>query len=446
MKRFVLILLAFLSVCLFKSEVQACSCAEYGTPVCAEFWSADTVFAGQITDIKVVKDTDGHDARRLNLVVDQPFKGVTGVQVAVYTSSGTSCDRPFHKGKRYLVYAWRGANDRLYTGACSRTTSLETAQEDLDYLRKVAHEGAGESVSGQIQLERYQNLPGLRITAEGAGKTLETTTDEEGKFNVSLPGPGTFKVRVFAPFAAAAMRLVEGPTLKEDATDTQTIVEYELKLAKNQCYYSELSLFKINLHATAQIAGYVLTESGQPLERGSIDLVSAAKPEGSGRSEMLEADGSFHFRNLPPGEYYLVMNPRNEAPDDYDAPYPRTYFPGVSNISDATKIVLTEDATLNNVTLRLGQPMRERIVSGTVSWHDGRAFQNPHLSLYVNTKYLDRIKVDKNGNFSFKIYGDFMYVIVAKEDGEPGAESERLVLIDEKTTGLKLIIRPAKKK
>ena len=164
----------------------------------------------------------------------------------------------------------------------------------------------------------------------------------------------------------------------------------------------------------------------------------------SGVSTRLEADGSFKYRDLPPGEYYLVVNPRDQAPDEDDAPYPRTYYPGVANSSDATRIVVTEGAKLENLTLRLGKPMPERVVTGTVAWHDRRLLKKTHLSLYSGDRYLGQIAVDEKGNFSFKIYGDFPYSVRAQADVHPFGESERVELVDEKLTGIKLTLREIK--
>ncbi len=445
MKRLPLIFVALLFVFVLNSEVRACQCAEYGTPVCANFGRSDAVFAGLLTDIKLVKEAgaDGDNYRRLHFIVDQRFKGISTTQVVVGTSSGTSCDIPFKQGKRYLVYAWRAENDQIYTGACSGTGLLEHAQEDLDYLRKVTQQGVDESISGRLKRGGYRYLQGLRVTVAGAEKTLEATTNDDGQFSIWVPGPGSFKVRVFAPFAAGVLRYSDGPTLKVDATDAETAIEYEVKLEKNQCFYSELDLYEIDLHATAAISGHVLNESGHPLEKGTIYLVDATKPESS-RFDILEKDGSFKYTYLPAGEYYLVMNPNNEAPGNSSAPYPTTYYPGVPHASEATRIVVTEGAKLENLTLQLGRPLRERTVSGTVVWHNRRVLKDVSIVLYAGDKYLNTIKVDKNGSFTFKIYGDFAYAIQARDDSEPSGESERLVLVDGKTTELKLILRGVK--
>ena len=149
------------------------------------------------------------------------------------------------------------------------------------------------------------------------------------------------------------------PKIKEKATDDLTTLEYELKIEKNHCDHRELDLFKLDLHATAEVAGNVLTTSGRPVHPGYVYLVSAlVSLRGPDRniSQQLDENGAFKFEGVGASDYYLVQNPRNQAPDENDAPYPRTYFPSASELGQATKIVLTEGAKLENLTLRLGQP------------------------------------------------------------------------------------------
>ena len=152
-----------------------------------------------------------------------------------------------------------------------------------------------------------------------------------------------------------------------------------------------------------------------------------------------EADGSFTFDGVAVGEYFLVLNPDNEAPGEDDPPYARAFYPDATDGSGAKKIVVTEGAVLENLTLRVGPPLRARTVWGRVVWQDGRAAANAHL-LYGGDRYVRLIQVDKKGRFSFKVYGDFKYAVEAKMSGEPSGESARIALPD-KSTDLTLVVK-----
>ncbi len=442
MKRLLLILISFAWFS-FIPEARGCTCDEYDVPVCAAYWRADAVFAGQLLDITAVekKSENQMPTVMLHFIVEQPFRGVAGNRVDVETLHGTSCDMKFDKGKRYLIYASRERDgDQLFAGPCTRTMELKHAIDDLNYIRTVTQQEAKESIHGRLVRNKYESLPGLKVTVQTGDKTFEAKTDEKGDFSVSLPSPGNYTVRAFIPFAAAVMAYREDEQAKITTTDALTTFEYEVQIVKNQCHYRQIDAFKIDLHATAEIAGDVLTASGRPVSPGYVYLVNTADPDDSDFKK-LEDNGSFKFEGVAVGEYYLLLNPRNEAPDENDAPYPRTYYPNVREASAATKIVVTEGAKLENLTLRVGARWKERVVMGKVVWQDGRPLQDGHISLYDGDRYIRRIKLDGKGRFNFRVYGDFKYAIVAETWSENRGRSERVSITNEKSTGLTLVLK-----
>lgn len=443
MKRSLLILISFAWIPFIGEEVRGCTCVESNVPVCSAYWRADAVFAGQLVEITPVEKKSHNQLPTvmLHFIVEQPFRGVEGNRVDVETLHGTSCDMTFEKGERYLIYASREKDtNQLFAGPCTRTENLEFADEDLNYLRTVTHSGAKESILGRLLRDKYEVLPGLKVTVQGDGKTFETKTDENGDFSVQLPGSGIYTVRAFIPFAAGVMAYREDEQGKIESSDTLTTFEYEVQIAKNQCHYREIDAFKIDLHATAEVSGNVLTESGRPVGIGYVYLVKASKPD-EVDFKKIEENGSFKFEGVAVGEYYLVLNPRNEAPGENDAPYPRTYYPNVTDAGAATKIAITEGAKLENLTLRMGPRWKERIVAGKVVWQDGTLPKDAHISLYDGDRYIRLIKVDEKGRFNFKIYGEFKYAILAEAWGSDRGKSDRVSIPLEKSTRLNLVLK-----
>lgn len=446
MRHVALITISLATLMFFPAQANACQCAEYGTPVCAAYWRADAVFVGELTRITPPAKQSKNElpTALLHFIVEQPFRGVTGAQVDVATLSGTSCDMKFDKGQRYLIYASLDPDTkRLFAGPCTRTTTFDDAAEDLNYLRTVTQQGAQESISGRLVRDKYDPLSGLKVTVQRGDQTIETTTDKQGRFDVSLPGPGNYTVRAFVPFAAGVLAYVGDPETREKATDTLTTLEYELKIEKNHCDHRELNLFKGDLHATAEVTGNVLTTSGRPVHPGFVYLVSADDPDRS-TSQQLDENGAFKFEGVGVGDYYLVLNPRNEAPGENDPPYSRTYFPSAAEPAQATRIVVTEDAKLENLTLRVSQPWKERTVSGSVVWQDGRPATGAtggQISLYDADHYVRLIKLDDKGRFNFKVYGDFKYFIEARSWGKTQGRSPRVPIPEGNSKPLKLILK-----
>ena len=123
-----------------------------------------------------------------------------------------------------------------------------------------------------------------------------------------------------------------------------------------------------------------------------------------------------------------------------DAPYPTTFYPNVADDTTAEKIVITEGAKLENVILRVGPAWKARTVSGTVVWRNGRPASDAHVSLYDGSRYIRVIDVDKNGGFTFEVFGDFNYAIEA-ERWEGKGKSNR-VPITEQSSNLLLVLKP----
>lgn len=441
-----LIFLLFAWSILIPVEARACTCVEYDVPVCAAYWRADAVFAGQLLDITPVeKKSDAElPTVMLHFTVEQPFRGVAGNRVDVETLYGTSCDMKFKKGERYLIYASRDEDsNQLFAGPCTRTTTLKNADVDLEYIRMVTQGEAPQSILGRLLLQKWDPISGAKVIVRGGDKTLETTTDGNGNYAIVVSGSGKYTVQAFIPFSAVVMAYAEDENGKLlETTDALTTFEYEVDVEKNECHYRQIDTFKIDLHATAEISGNVLTASGRAVFPGLINLVNAADPN-RGDFKRLDENGLFKFKGLPAGEYYLVLNPRNEAPDEHDAPYPPTYYPGVPEASAATKIVVGEGAKLENLTLRVGPAWKERVVSGKVVWQDGRLPKNCSVSLYNGHHYVRRIKTDEKARFEFKVYGDFQYTISAEGWGKTRGLSERVPIPTEKSTGLRLVLRRA---
>jgi hypothetical protein len=185
MKRTLFHLLTLALLITFSKTVSACVCSEYGTPVCAAYWRADAVFVGQLRDITPPRGD--FPTATLHFVVEEAFSGVNTQEVDVATPFGTSCDMPFSKSQRYLVYAWRDSEtNRLFAGACDRTTTLQYATEDLNYLRTLKQQGVPASINGRVLLREYQPMSGVKVEVHGGDKVFETTTDKKGDYSVSL--------------------------------------------------------------------------------------------------------------------------------------------------------------------------------------------------------------------------------------------------------------------
>jgi hypothetical protein len=198
-------------------------------------------------------------------MVQESFRGVSGPRVGVGTAT-TMCDTKFKKGKRYLVYAsLDDKTNRFFTGMCTGTTLAVDIDENLKELRKLKQRDVEESISGRIVRNRYQGLPGIKLEVISKDKTFKTMTTKYGDFSLSLPGPGSFTVRVSVPYAARLMDNSDDVAVRSTQTESLSTFEYDVTLETSQCSYLEIDMYGTDPRATATVAGNVLTATGQAM-------------------------------------------------------------------------------------------------------------------------------------------------------------------------------------
>lgn len=142
------------------------------------------------------------------------------------------------------------------------------------------------------------------------------------------------------------------------------------------------------------IFGRIQSSSGAPIEGILVKLMMSRIVEGRKRWEQsggaaTDEDGDFRIAHLLPGSYYLEVGPSQslQEPNANDRGYPALFYPGVTEISSATRFELGPgqqlDADMSLV------PVRFFKVSGTLAGYvpDGG----------INIEFIDRL----GNRFSF---------------------------------------------
>ncbi len=138
--------LYFLTVCFIliggAAEVFACSCMHMGSYKKPDQKLIDqtrkgssTVFSGEV--VKIIASKAPKNSPKVELTVYfkvlESWKGVTTENIVVSTSKFSNfCGFPFEVKQKYLVYT--DGNKKLSTDLCSRTTDLENAAKDIEFL------------------------------------------------------------------------------------------------------------------------------------------------------------------------------------------------------------------------------------------------------------------------------------------------------------------------
>jgi 5-hydroxyisourate hydrolase-like protein (transthyretin family) len=432
-KSFLIIFLLFV----FAGEGNACTCAGTRMP-CEAYWNASAVFLGTVSysTTTTSKQGDFDLARRVfRFYVDKAFRGVEGKEVEVLTGyGGGDCGYEFQLGGQYLVYAHRNEANILSTGICSRTRPASEAAEDLAYFRELSKAEPGGTIFGEVKLGRRREIhrsgptpvKGVKILLAGPDKHYESTTDDEGNYKVSGVTPGSYKVKVELPAGTS----IHNP-------------EREVKVSNRGCAQA---VFWVE--PDTRVTGKVLDAQGLPASDVLMELIPASRDSAGYASYVRTGnEGRYEMKLVQPGRYLLGVRIAGSAGSTY-VPFPQTYYPGVSDQSRATIIILTEGQQFEANEFILPARFVERQLNGIVQDSSGQPIPGATVWLKEN-QYKDfdmpyRRETDSEGRFSFPVYESIKYSISAYRDatGATRKQAESIqVVVSANLETLTLVLR-----
>jgi hypothetical protein len=194
---------------------RACACGMQ--PLRDAFARADVVFVGRVVELSE-RTVDSEEARALfggpapllvaGFEVEEAFKGVGGTSPPV--SPGyrfTSCTAQLEVGRRYVVFARRGAGGELFhTNSCDPTAPVEARPEVVAYARAAARLGKAPNIfgivregpegSGRGPSGGARPAAGVGFVLKGEGYRFEAVSDADGAFALADVPPGSYVVRL----------------------------------------------------------------------------------------------------------------------------------------------------------------------------------------------------------------------------------------------------------
>ncbi len=415
--RFFLPVAALALVCAFAGRASACSCLS-GEPVCEAFGSSRAVFVGKVLGAKqqrVLKDEEGKnqtfDVGEIYFQVEEAFSGVKqGSRAVIHSGTGGGdCGSWFKRGARYVVYAYGDTLNDLSTNICTRTRPLDEAEEDLAFLRNMPNKGAGARVYGAVvaavkdpsstDWRKPVPLGGITVKIGGGGQTYEAVTDAEGTYERTGLPPGDYKVRPVVP----------------EQYDAGEYSVREVRVNDRGCAQEEFLV-----HNDSRIKGRVVEPEGRGLPKVRVSLIPVEGPDEVSwttlDSDYADEQGRFELEQVPPGRYLLGVN-IGSSPDE-EAPYPRTFHPGVTDRAQAAVIEVGMGEKLKDIDIQLPPKLTRRAVSGTVVWPDGRpaAGAGVHLEDINFSGWCVNgcaTETDAQGNFKLHGFAGYTYRVRA---------------------------------
>ena len=415
-----------LSLLVFSAPLAALACTCTDTPPgkCAGLQTGNTVFLGTVTEVQQLAPSDTQapanaplaDATggpidqiaaritRYHFHIDEAFSlasasgatpapasadpanGLPDTQAAPVATSGISSSSPvsnpteidiysggqdgdcgykFKKGEQYLVYGQPESEGRLFATICNGTRPADDARALIPQLRAMAR---GQRVASVFGVLRRADPPFLAPPGDPddpLGKVslklrsrfdrFETGTDQNGVYSFYDVHGGEYSFTAKLP---ARMELTQ-KTLHGGLPP--------FKIPDGACYE-----YDVDALPTGHIHGSVLGPGKKPLSLASVELYRAGSysEKEPGLWSFQDSRGFFDFDHIGPGDYVLVYNRMNRL--DPNSPYPRTFFPGVTDANDAQPITLKDGQQLAKVNLQVSGGLETRTLRVRLDFAGGR--------------------------------------------------------------------------
>ncbi len=261
------------------------------------------------------------------------------------------------------------------------------------------------TVFGQVLQEPGgQPVRKVDIQLVGAGSEqavgYQTSSDTDGKFNLSGIAPGRYRLIVRR----------EGFLPRKYA---ERLTGHELSLTAGQ----KLDQLLIKMQPTAVIGGRVTDQDGDPLPGAAIHAIPDSNEShvpGFGTTALANDLGEYRIGNLAPGKYLILAVPRAEYQlpvsqersnpgQNQDRPYP-TYYPGTFDRTQAIALELRPgDQASADVSILTGPAFSVRgMLSGTRFGHSGERVAFVSADVGFLPFRFDTAQIKEDGTFEIR--------------------------------------------
>ena len=388
--------------------------------------SADAIFIGTVIEITPTRHLISNDwwpGYSIRFAVEEVLKGKLGQEVTGEIGSGCGgCTGPLDPGKRFLVFAVKGEDGKLWTGNSHELRPNDLANYSIvDPVRKAITFGKG-SLFGAVTFSEAtrwndkigegpeRGVPGIVVHATSATDTFRTRTAKDGTYEFKDLPNGRYTVT---------------PETKQNWTYDRHLfaVRYEKSIGDGSCAQVDF-----NMHPTTRLNGKVKTPPGQQFgvpEYGTVILQKVvaiptslqSTNERSGAADYAQPDGHFEMWPIPPGDYYVGINITSSPTPQ--APYLPTYYPGVTD-KKAARIVHIEEGETKSIEFPVPKLARQRTVHVVAIGLDGKPLRKLRVQVEDLQHPGDAINIipdldlDANGAGTMSVYAGFTYHLHAR--------------------------------
>ena len=352
------------------------------------------------------KDNDPDELGGAKLVVEKVYKGKPriGDHIAVWADGQRGL--LFNQkavGHQFLLYLI-GPNEEENSWnplGCSRTQSLEWASEDLLYLDNMTKRRGKTRVSGH-----YLFWPDLRsddvaykeIRIIGDKKTYQTRTDANGVYEIYNLPPGNYLIQPEIPKGWQNARYPHPVT---GIPFTKSISPHPQSFTLEAKKHVTVDML---LEPDNAIEGRVVGPDGNPLKGVYTYLWKADQSEETESLYQTKESGEFRLESIPAGSYVVVINQEGISSAQ---PFPRLFYPGVTEREKATVIDVRIGETVKDIEIVVPKFAETVTVSGVLLFSDGTPVADESVYFEaIKQEGIDGLELDttdSDGRFTIKI-------------------------------------------
>lgn len=419
--------------------VNACVKHGFGLTTLEKYEKSELVVIAKGISVEKVKDGEKIYSRfgvkSLKMVIEKVFKGnyKIGDEIVLVEGSGNDYVDSFREsdvGRRYLLFicsrkkspntfqVLRGMNDWLSDEKAEELRYHEnSAAEDLLYLERLNELRGKTRIYGKIGINQdsYSKMgkksikvfKNVKVKMSGNGKSYETTTNEDGVYEIYDLPAGKYSISPEIPKGWKISDVTSFGTSGGD--DLETDSQIELKNGRHAFY-------SYDLDSTNTVSGKFIDPLGNPMKGVCLELLPIAGKSSDSflTNDCTDRDGIFNFEQIVGGDYLIVANKDNQISSR--EPFPIAYYPNVFGREKAGIITVSEGENQSGIIFQIPQVKETVTVNGKLLSSDGLPVVNARITFSANEteKNIDGnafAKTDDEGNFSIKILKDLEGVL-----------------------------------